>query len=387
MSLWRSPLLRRFRLHSYPLRVEALENRTLLSFLPPVSYPVGAFPSSGAMGDFNGDRHLDLAVANEGFSEGRIPGSVSVLLGDGDGTLQTAQSYAVGSDPVSVAVGDFNGDGHLDIVVANHGTYPSYSDTGVSVLLGNGDGTFQAAQDNAVSSGASYVAVADFDGDGKLDLALTSFYPVDMVNILLGNGDGTFHTGQSYPVGAFPSSVAVGDFNGDRHLDLAVANYSSGTVSVLPGNGDGTFQTTQDYAVGGNVLSVVVGDFDGDGHFDLAVANKGVSDYGIPGNVSVLLGNGDGIFRAPQSYTAGFGSDSVAVGDFDGDGHLDLVVANGYSPDSTVSILLGNGDGTFGAARSFAAGYGPSSVAVGDFNADGFPDLAVADYYGRTGDR
>jgi hypothetical protein len=243
----------------------------------------------------------------------------------------------------------------------------------VSVLLGNGDGTFQAAHDYAVSSGASAVAVADFNGDGKLDLAVTYLDPQDVVSVLLGNGNGTFQAAQkSYPVGFDPWSMAVGDFNGDGHLDLAVANLLSDNVSVLLGKGDGTFQNTQSYAAGSYPDFVAVGDFNGDGHLDLAVA-----DFS---SISVLLGNGEGTFRAAPRYLSGGNSPlAVAVGDFDHDGHLDLAVANqGYYDPGNVSVLLGKGKGTFEDAQSYAAGPSPTSAAVGDFNGDGIPDLVVA---------
>jgi hypothetical protein len=173
--------------------------------------------------------------------------------------------------------------------------------------------------------------------------------------------------------------VAVGDFNGDGKPDLAVANWNSNSVSVLLGNGDGSFQAAQDFGAGISPESVAVGDFNGDGKPDLAVANFGSA------TVSVLLGNGDGSFRPAQDFVVGRGAYSVAVGDFNGDGKPDLAVANFWS--TNVSVLLGNGDGSFQAAQNFGTGgYGsfPASVAVGDFNGDGKPDLAVANYYSNN---
>jgi hypothetical protein len=322
-------------------------------------------PESVAVGDFLGNGVLDLAVANQGDN------TVSVLLGNGDGSLQAARNYAVGTNPVSVVVGDFLGNGILDLAVANQG------DNTVSVLLGNGDGSFQAAVSHAAGSSPSSVAVGDFNGDGILDLAVTDSAVSGGspgVTVLRGNGDGSFQFAGSYSAGISPGSVAVGDFRGNGIADLVVADSNLGTNSlyVLLGNGDGTLQAAVRYTVGVGPASVAVGDFVGNRIPDLVVANPGTD------NVSVLLGNGDGSFQTAVNYTVGTLPLSVAVGDFNGDGVPDLVTANPFN--STVSVLLGNGDGTFQAAQNVSAGSGPVSVAVGDFNGDGRSDLAVADF-------
>jgi hypothetical protein len=325
------------------------------------SYPTSSPTLSIAFGDFNGDGHLDLAAAN-------LSDAVSVMLGNADGSFQDAQNFPTGGNPYSVAVGDFNGDRILDLAVANWGTEPG----SVSILLGIGDGSFQTAQLYPVESRLVSVAVGDFNGDGHTDLAVGGYNHATQqgtVSILLGNGDGTFQMAQSYEVnyGANGgSTVAVADYNSDGHLDLAVATYAG--VSIFLGNGDGTFKAPRSYAAGINPGSMAVGDFNRDGYVDLAVVNDSEGDS----SVTVLLGNGDGSFQAPKRYGT-WGAIAVAVGDFNKDGHLDLAVAGPASP---VSILLGNGDGTFQGAQGYLAGSG-WSLAVGDFNGDGFPDLAV----------
>jgi len=342
------------------------------SFPAESNFDAGLGPRSVAIGDFDGDGVLDLAVANV------ASGNVSVLLGAGDGSFQTARNFDAGEAPRSIAVGDFNGDGVLDLAVANG---RSLAGTGsIWVLLGNGDGTFQTAG----RYGTNFhwcVAIGDFNGDGVLDLAAVNGGAVPPftggnVWVLLGNGDGTFQpAGRFGDTSSHPVSVAVGDFDGDGVADLVVVNSLYENVSVFLGNGDGSFQAPRNFAAGLTPSSVAVGDLNGDGILDLAVAN-----YSIPrGTVSVLLGNGDGTFQARHTFIAGRYSNSVALGDFNQDGVPDLVVANIDSDD--VSVLLGNGNGTFQVARNFGVLVRPSFVAVGDFNGDGKPDLAVSTNY------
>ncbi len=295
-------------------------------------------------------------------------------MGNGDGSFQAPLNFPAGVHLYSVAVGDFNGDGWLDLAVANGGTPPRYLDAGISVLLGNGDGSFQAARSFGAGSGPSFVAVGDFNGDGVPDLAVINTGAF-RVSVLLGNGDGSFKVARSFEAGSYSRSIAVGDFNGDGVPDLALTNGVSNSASVLLGNGDGSFQAARSFGAGNFPISVVVGDFNGDGVPDLAVANSSSTIYG--GTVSVLLGKGDGSFKTAQSFGAGGDPTSVTVADFNGDGVPDLAVANYYT--NNVSVLLGNGDGSFQAPRSFGAGHNPSSLAVGDFNGDGMPDLAVTD--------
>jgi len=341
-----------------------------VSTLAQTVFAVEGFPNKVAVGDFNGDGKLDLAVANQDAN------TVSILLGDGTGNFTTASSPATGSYPYSVAVGDFNGDGKLDLAVVN-----TDSNT-VSILLGDGTGNFTATSSPATGSTPTSVAVGDFNGDGKLDLAVANSAS-NTVSILLGDGTGNFTAASSPATGVQPISVAVGDFNGDGKLDLAVANQcgndpscASGTVTILLGDGTGNFTAASSPATGINPLSVAVGDFNGDGKLDLAVANEGSN------TVSILLGDGTGNFTAASSPATGSYPQSVAVGDFNGDGKLDLAVTNFSS--NTVTVLLGDGTGNFTTALSPATGNGPIGVAVGDFNGDGRLDLAVVNNYDGT---
>ena len=348
-----------------------------------------AAPSSVAVGDFDGDGKLDLAVANSNS------GTITILKGDGAGNFTEFQGSpfsvgsGAGSEPFSIAVGDFNGDGNLDLAVAN------FHDGTVAILLGDGTGFFSPAPTPIVTvgSGPYSIAAGDFLGNGKLDLAVANSGD-STVSILVNDGTGKF-TPAATPtvaVGYSPLSVAVGDFLGNGKLDLAVANQfgtdqtrqSQGSVSILLGDGTGSFTPVASLPVGYSPYAVAVGDFNGDGVLDLAVANWCGNDINCisAGTESILLGDGTGSFSAAATspITVGDNPSSVAVGDFNGDGNLDLAVAN--FNDNTVTILKGDGAGNFAPATTSAVpvGVNPSSVAVGDFNGDGNPDLAVANF-------
>lgn len=314
-------------------------------------YPAGSEADSVAVGDFNGDGNLDIAVAS------LDQGTVSVYLGDGHGAFQYRGDYSAGSD--SVVVGDFNGDGKLDLAVR-----------GGSVLLGNGDGTFQPPI--PFSGGDQGLAVGDFNGDGKLDLASSDYSGV--IYILLGNGDGTFQAPVAYNAGSSPWGIAVGDFNGDGKLDLATS-LSGETVGILLGNGDGTFQPVVTYPVGnGSTLwEIYTADLNGDGILDLVEP--------VQQGMAVLLGNGDGTFRPYVYYPVpGSNEGRGGVADVNGDGIQDLILTSGWSSGDSLYVLLGNGDGTFQKPRTFTiGGTAPFGIAFGDFNKDGILDIAAAD--------
>src|SRR6266496_1102705 len=317
------------------LSLPGLARAQAVSFAPPRDFVAGDNPQWVAVGDFNRDGIQDLAVASRGVAPN--PGTaVWVLLGNGDGSFQAARSYLVHVSPVSVAVGDFNGDGLQDLVVAN------YDSSDVSVLLGNGDGTFRLPLNVPVGppgSAPNCVAVCDFNGDGHDDLAVANYGNATSTSIavLLGNGNGTFQAPVALTTGRFPLWVAVGDLNGDGRQDLAVANFSAdvASVSVLLGNGDGTSAPAVVYTADFNALTVAVGDLNGDGVLDLAVANW---NQNAGNTVSVLVGNGDGTFQPKQDIVVGRGVAGAVFGDFNGDGAPDLVVPS--FADNYISVLL-----------------------------------------------
>lgn len=331
-------------------------------------FPTGSHPQTVAVGDFNGDGIPDLVTPNAGTK------TVTVLLGNGSGGFTPeASPVTVGNAPFSVAVADFNGDSFADIATANG------DDNTVSVMLGNGSGGFTAAPGSPFAVGSEPVGavVGDFNGDGIPDLAVSNLAG-STVTVLLGNGAGGFTSAAGSPiaVGTNPGPVAVGDFNGDGIQDLAVGNFGNNNVTVLLGNGSGGFTaaTNSPFSAGKGSLSTAVGDFNGDGKQDLAIANQ------TDGTVTVLLGDGSGGFTAAAGspFTVGATPFALAVADLNGDGIADLAVPN--SGGSTVTVLLGNGSGGFTSAAggTFAVGNGPAGVAIADFNGDGLMDLAAA---------
>jgi hypothetical protein len=309
--------------------------------------------------DLNNNGMTDLAITIGGGAN-----KVVVILDPAAGGSASPSIFDVGNTPVSVATGDFNGDGKPDLAVAN------LNGNIVSVLLGDGSGGFGAATNFPVTGSSFSVAVADLNGDGKADIVVTNMSPANSVSVLLGDGSGAFGAKRDFAVGADPNFVVAGDFNGDGKPDLAVSNYSSNNVSVLLGDGSGGFGTAIDFAVHGNPTSIALGDLNGDGHTDLAVTN------GASNDVSVLLGDGSGGFGTATNFSVGTEPVAIAVADFNGDGTLDLATGNGHG--SNVSVRLGNGSGGFGAATNFSLSGNPVALAAGEFDGDAKVDLVVA---------
>jgi hypothetical protein len=332
----------------------------LTGTLPTTAYATGTAPIGIITENFNPDGGFaDLAVANQAAD------TVSILLGNGDGTFAAHVDYPAGVGPAGLAAGTFTSSSNPDLAVAD------FTGNTVSILLGNGDGTFQAPTMLTAGNGPVAIVTGIFNNvQGTADLAVVN-KTAGTVSIFMGNGDGTFSAKTDYQVGTSPSAIVAGDFNGDGNLDLAVTNQADNTVSILLGNGDGTFKPQTTLATGAAPSSIVTADFNLDGNKDLAVANQ------TDGTVSILLGNGNGTFQPQIVSTAGTDPTSLVEADFNNDGRPDIVVTNGSL--NEISVLLGNGDGSLETPLSFPTANNPVSVAATDFNADDLTDVAVAD--------
>jgi FG-GAP-like repeat/FG-GAP repeat len=349
----------------------------------------GTSPDSVAIADFNGDGKGDVAVADQGDASSGDNGDVSILLGARGGAFRVASHVPAGKNPIYIAVGDLNGDRKPDLIVSNLGERPAGGKGDVNVLLGKGDGTFQAPVSFAAGDLPFTLAVGDFNQDSKPDVAVSDFGAVTDggIQLLLGNGNGGFESSVLLSAGPKPAGVAAGDLNGDAKLDLAVADNRSpstigtGGVTVLLGNGDGSFQAPSVlFKIVSLPTSIAIGELNTDGKPDLVVSSY-IGFLGASNStLNVLMGDGTGSFtttfvstrqntRGPAPFPL-----SAKVADFDGDTKQDVVEVLG----SAVAVLEGDGSGAFPARLLFAPGTHAFALAVGDFNGDGKPDLAVA---------
>jgi len=344
-------------------------------FSKPIDSPVGSWVRGVASGDFDGDGKPDLAVTNFSSDDTR-PGQLKILLSRKSGHFRKMLGNKAGRTPFSVAIGDLNNDGKLDAVVVN----PYAPGKGnLSVFFGNGDGTFQPQVKRGDTKHiADTVVMGDFNGDGNLDLALTnerSRHNDGFVSVLLGNGNGTFQAPITTATSQNPANLVAGDLNGDGKLDLIVSDYTTGGKQggtfVLLGNGNGTFQVSFLERPGSK--SIALGDFNGDGIPDLAEASGG-------GKVAIELGNGDGTFKPARHFSAGVVLSCVTLADFDQDGRLDVAVVNDDRGD-VVEFLPGKGDGRLDAPTSYPLNWSNiGQMIAADVNGDGKLDLILTNY-------
>src|SRR3954469_14948042 len=336
---------------------------------PDVAFDPASGPQALATGDFDSDGKQDFAVADF------VKDAAQVRLGNGDGTFKQAPAIGNLSRPQAIAVGDLNSDGVEDLAVAAGVA----STREIAVLFGVGDGTFRAGAYVDLPTFATSLAIADFNGDGREDLAATSY---SHVSVRLGDAGGQWSTGPDIAFGPSPESVRTGDFDGNGTKDLAVVlNDGAARVGILPGKGDGSFEAAKTSSIPNRARYLTVGDFDGDGRDDVAV--------GIPAEdrVSIRLGKGDGTL-ADDLPDVGVGNYpwALAVGDLDADGREDLAVGHGTigGDGHGVNIRLGTGDGSFTDGGDLASGNLPAWLAAGDLNADGREDLLIAQYVAKT---
>jgi hypothetical protein len=334
-----------------------------LTFKPAAGFDAGTNPSSVARGDLDGDGAVDLVVANFGSD------SVSVLAGRGDGSFRAPRNYPVGESPRDVEVADFDGDGSPDVVTANANS------NDVSLLLNSGSGTLGQAIALQVGSAPFSIARGDLNGDGRPDLVTANFQDAE-VSVLINNGNANFSPDEAFGTGSGPFSIRVADFNNDGRPDLATADSNADTVSVrlnstVAGATPVTFGAPASFPVGDAPFAITGADFNSDGRPDLATANSEAD------SVSILLGLGAGAFSAPIPFSVGDSPYDLVAGDFDGDRNVDLASADFGS--DRVTVLPGLGNGSFGPGLTSPTGNGPFGVLAADLNEDRVPDLATAD--------
>jgi hypothetical protein len=318
-----------------------------------------SFNHTLAVADLNGDGKLDVAIANSQLS------AVTVLLGNGDGTLASFTGYATFSEPQDVRVGDLTGDGLLDLVT------PDYAANGVTVLRGAGDGTFATRVAHPVGAGLVSIVPVDLDGDGRLDLAMTK-ESGNKLAILPALAAGGFGTAIEVATGATPHQIDTADLNHDGKPDLVLTSFGAGTVSVHLGNGTHTPGPAIPYVAGAAPIGVAIADLNGDGDADLLVTNVNAA------TLSVLLGNGDGTFASRVVYPTDARPRGMDTGDVDGDEVPDVVVATGYPDgDSVLTVYRGLGDGTLAIADHLRLPYRAADCVLADMNADGHEDIVV----------
>jgi len=389
---------------------------------PPIDFEertlsAGRSPSDVVVTDINGDGSQDLAVADLGDAAAGDAGGVSTLIGVGDGTFQAATHFPTGEHPIALAAGDLNLDGHKDLVVVSRGNDEQDGVAGVEVLLGAGDGSFRKPVPAVLDTeafGGDVLAISDFNGDGKADVAVAgNGDPVTgesgSIVLLAGNGDGRLQAPHRLSAGEKPVAIGAADLNGDGKLDLAITERwsTSGTqptnVTILLGDGTGAIEPTPAPRTAHQPTSMTMGDLNSDGLTDLIIIGvgitRGISFSAFRSGVDVLLADQDQWARQSQDIQAMLAHSSptprfpppphsVRVGDFNGDAYLDIALITGAS----VTLVPGNGDGTFGGEKlfpttlervlegrlMFVAGSGPTAMEIGDFDGNGKPDLVVA---------